>query len=100
MRYFDAEKFLTLSTVAIHAATDVTVGQGRYTARRYDIEKKPGVPDFADQPSWRNKRHVVTDFRDKEGFTRYFVVAARPDLNQKTYERVLSSVTNDDQSTD
>ncbi|MEK7529955.1 MAG: M23 family metallopeptidase [Patescibacteria group bacterium] len=100
VRYFDAEKFLTLSTVAIHAATDVTVGQGRYTARRYDIEKKPGVPDFADQPSWRNKRHVVTDFRDKEGFTRYFVVAARPDLNQKTYERVLSSVTNDDQSTD
>lgn len=92
IRYFDASSFLTLSTVTIYSTTDLTVGIGDYTARRYDIEKNPGVPDFVDQPSWRNGRHVVTDFRGADGFTRYYVVAANPALDVKVYESLLASM--------
>jgi hypothetical protein len=68
------------------------LGQENYIARRYDIEKNAGVADFADQPSWRNERHVVTDFRAGDGYTRYFVVAANPDLDPKVYETFLKRV--------
>lgn len=93
IRYFDAAQFLTLSTVTIHRTEDLRVGTGNYVARRYDIEKKPGVPPFAEQPSWRNKRHIVTDFRGREGFTRYYVVAANPALDRGVYEEILKSMT-------
>lgn len=92
IRYFDASQFLTLSSVTIHETTDLTVGRGEYTARRYDIEKKPAVADFNGQPLWRNRRHLVTDFRAGEGRTRYFVIAANPDLDPKVYENVLNSM--------
>jgi len=92
IRYFDAASFLTLPTVTIFETNDIKIGKGNYTARRYDIEKKPGSPDFADQPKWRNLRHVVTDFRGKEGFTRYFVVAANPALDVEFYESILASM--------
>lgn len=92
IRYFDASSFLTLSTVTIHSQEDLTVGASDYVARRYDIEKKSGVADFADQPSWRNERHIVTDFRGEEGFTRYYVVAANPELDAALYEQVLASM--------
>lgn len=92
IRYFDASQFLTLNTVTIHEQTDLIVGVEDYVARRYDIEKKPGVPDFSDQPSWRNKRHIVTDFRKSDGRTRYYVVAANPELDRETYEFVLKSM--------
>lgn len=89
IRYFNAADFLTLNTVTIHSTEDLTIGTGDYTARRYDIEKNAGVADFRDQPSWRNTRHIVTDFRADEGFTRYFVLAAHPELNTDVYESLL-----------
>ena len=92
IRYFDASSFLTLSTVEIYETTELTVGIGDYDARRYDIQKKTGVADFADQPSWRNERHIVTDFYDSEGYDRYYVVAANPDLDPDVYEEVLASM--------
>lgn len=92
IRYFDASDFLTLNTVSIHETTDLIVGKGDYTARRYDIEKKTGVEDFEHQPPWRNDRHIVTDFRGREGRTRYFVVAANPELDPTTYESLLASI--------
>ena len=103
IRYFDANKFLTLSSVNVFSAEDYTVGAGcptceisgyreSYVGKRYDIEKKSGVADFSDQPSWRNERHVVTDFREKEGFTRYYVVAANPELDKQVYEDFLASI--------
>lgn len=92
IRFFDASTFLTLNTVIIHNTEDTAVGEAQYTARRYDIEKKPGVPDFSDQPAWRNQRHIVTDFRAKEGLTRYYVVAANPALNPAVYKEVLASM--------
>jgi murein DD-endopeptidase MepM/ murein hydrolase activator NlpD len=93
IRYFDASSFLTLSTVTIHSTEDLTVGTGDYIARRYDIEKNAGVADFADQPSWRNERHTVTDFRLENGRTRYYVVAAKPELDRVVYENLLSTMT-------
>ncbi|MBI4435677.1 M23 family metallopeptidase [Candidatus Uhrbacteria bacterium] len=92
IRYFDASSFLTLSTVTIYSTEDLVVGVGGYTARRYDIEKKPGVADFVDQPSWRSERHVVTDFRGEDGYTRYFVVAANPNLSPEVYDALLASM--------
>lgn len=93
IRYFDASSFLTLSTVTIHDTTDMTVGTEDYVARRYDIEKKPGIADFRGQPEWRNERHIVTDFAGESGFTRYYVVAANPELDKEVYEHVLDSMT-------
>lgn len=93
IRYFDSSAFSTLRAVTIHSTEELVVGTGNYTARRYDIEKKSGVPPFPDQPSWRNERHIVTDFRDKTGFTRYYVVAARPDLDPSLYESILAGMT-------
>lgn len=92
IRHFDASDFLTLSTVEIFETTDLTIGQGDYVARRYDIQKKAGVADFSYQPSWRNERHIVTDVRAEDGFTRYYVIAANPELDVDVYETVLTSL--------
>ncbi|MEK7105511.1 MAG: hypothetical protein AAB865_02415 [Patescibacteria group bacterium] len=92
IRYFDASQFLTLSSVNVYETVETTVGREGYTARRYDIEKKSNVPDFVDQPDWRNLRHYVTDFRGSDGHTRYFVVAANPALDPAVYEAVLASM--------
>ncbi len=93
IRYFDASQFLTLQTVDVLETTESTVGAGNYTAKQYLIQKKAGVPDFVDQPAWRNTKHTVTDFRGAEGPTRYYVVAANPDLEREIYQRILDSMT-------
>ena len=92
LSYFDASQFLTLSSVMIHEVVDLTVGKESYVAKRYDIEKKPGVTAFQGQPSWRLLRHIAVDFRDKEGFTRYFSIAKNPQLDEETFQRVLDSI--------
>ncbi len=92
IRYFDAASFLTLPTVTIHSTEDVLVGQRKYKARRYDIEKKSGVPNFPYQPTWRNARHTVTDFTNASGFGRYYVVAKNPTLSDAIYQAVLMSL--------
>lgn len=92
IRFFDSSRFETLTTVTIHETRDLTLEPTGYTARQYDIEKKAGVANFVEQPAWRNARHVVTDFRDKEGQTRYYVVAASPSLDKDVYDAFLSSI--------
>ncbi len=93
IRYFDSTRFETLSMVTVHGTADTLVGTGQYAAKRYDIEKKPGVPDFMHQPAWRNRRHHVTDFRGQEGRTRYYVVATHPDLDPATVAAFLDRIT-------
>lgn len=93
IRYFDSNRFETLTTVNVESTTDTTVGTEDYTAKQYVIEKKSGVANFADQPDWRNGKHTVTDFRGAEGRTRYYVVAANPALDTQTYQAILDSMT-------
>lgn len=92
IRFFDANRFLTLSTVTIFETTDLTVGTEPYVARRHDIEKKSGVANFPGQPTWRNQRHLVTDTRKSDGFDRYYVIAKSPDMELHAYENFLASV--------
>ncbi len=92
IRYFDANRFLTLSTVEVLSTEELVVGTKEYDAQRYEIEKKKSVADFADQPLWRNEKHTVTDFRVKDGFSRFFVVAANPELETSVFEQVLASI--------
>ncbi len=90
--FFDADQFQTLTTVNVLSTKDLQVGQGAYTTKRYEIEKKANVATFSDQPSWRNIKHIVTDLRAKDGQTRYFAFAKNPDLDESTYQQVLASI--------
>ncbi len=92
IRTFTADQFLTLNTVTIHQTTNGQING--YETRRYDIEKKPTVPNFPDQPSWRNRRHIVTDFRatPPPGRSVFYVVAKNPDLGEKIYTDFLASL--------
>ncbi|OGL95962.1 hypothetical protein A2348_01625 [Candidatus Uhrbacteria bacterium RIFOXYB12_FULL_58_10] len=92
IRYFDANDFQTLSTVDVISTETVSVGVEDYDARRYEIVKKSGIEDFTDQPAWRNAQHVVTDFRAEAGFSRFYVVAANPDLDPAVYQGILDSI--------
>lgn len=90
IRSFEANQFLTLQTVTIHEQTD-TIVDGR-PARRYDIEKKPGVAAFANQPNWRSSRHSVTDVRvTDDNPSIFYVIAKRPDLDQAVFDAFLAS---------
>lgn len=91
LRHFRADDFLTLSTVTIHERTPTTVA-GR-PAVTYAIEKKPGVPPFPGQPSWRNARHRVTDVRLRDASPSEFLVFAQnPVLADDHFLTVLSSL--------
>ncbi|HSI20694.1 MAG TPA: hypothetical protein VLA04_03225 [Verrucomicrobiae bacterium] len=91
IRYFKASTFLTLSTVTIHERVETTAS-GR-PAVRYVIEKKAGVPNFANQPSWRNEKHTVTDIRSTDNNPTYFyVVAKRPGLSEEIYSHFLQNI--------
>lgn len=91
IRQFMANDFLTLSTVTIHSREELTIN-GR-PAVRYDIEKKAGVADFPDQPSWRNERHVVTDIKVMDqNPSVFYVIARRPGLDDAIYQDFLDSL--------
>lgn len=87
IRTFTADRFLTLGTITIQQTQDGQINSS--ATRRYDIEKKPGVPDFPHQPSWRNLRHIVTDFRANPGRSIFYVVAQNPSLDDKIYTNFL-----------
>jgi murein DD-endopeptidase MepM/ murein hydrolase activator NlpD len=91
IRFFDANNFLTLSTVNIFKTESLLVGQDRYSAKRYDIEKKLGAANFVHQPEWRNSRHVVTDIRANDGYSRFFVVAKNPSFDQEIFQNIIDS---------
>lgn len=91
LRFFQANSFVTLSTVTIHERTELTINSR--PAVRYDIEKKAGVADFPSQPFWRNQRHTVTDIRVAEtNPSLFYVIARRPDLDPAVYAAFLDSL--------
>lgn len=90
IRSFNADRFLTLSTVTIHERTERTIAER--PAVTYDIEKKATVASFAGQPSWRSERHEVTDIRQQdESPSTFFVIARNPDVDEAVFESVLES---------
>lgn len=98
IRFFRASSFLTLTTVDIKSRTETNVG-GR-PAVTYVIEKKAGVPDFSNQPSWRSQEHEVTDVRSTDASpTTFYVFGKRPDLDRATFEAFLASLKFGEQKT-
>lgn len=90
IRHFSASTFLTLSTVTIHSRTDTIVNSR--PAVRYDIEKKPTVANFANQPTWRSARHIVTDVRVSNASpSEFYVIAKNPALSDATYAHFLET---------
>lgn len=91
VKYFEASRFLTLSTVTIHSQENLTINE-RSTVR-YDIQKKSGVANFANQPTWRSSRHYVTDIKSSDASpTLFYVFGQNPDLDDVTFFDVLDSV--------
>ncbi len=91
IRFFRASSFLTLTKVNVLERQELTIA-GR-PAVRYIIEKKASVPDFPNQPSWRNQKHTVTDIRVSDtNPSVFYVVAQRPDLSDAIYAHFFSSI--------
>lgn len=91
IRFFEADAFLTLSTVNIFERRETSV-KG-HDAVAYEIEKKSGVANFPSQPSWRNKRHMLTDIRfAATSPSLFFVIAYNPSLPRGTYDTFLQSI--------
>ncbi|TSC76600.1 MAG: peptidase M23 [Parcubacteria group bacterium Gr01-1014_31] len=90
IRTFTADTFLTLDTVTIHQTKDGQING--YDLIRYDLEKKPEVPDFPYQPAWRNARHIVTDLRANPGRSVFYVVAQNPTLPTAVYSDLLGTL--------
>lgn len=91
IRFFRADSFQTLSTVTIHNQTNLIINDR--PAVRYEIEKRPSVGNFPNQPVWRNERHVVTDIRvSDQNPSIFYVIAQRPDLPDRIYQEFLESL--------
>lgn len=91
IRFFTANDFLTLSTVTIHSRQEQKIN-GR-PAVVYDIEKKPSIAPFSNQPLWRSERHIVTDIRVSDSNPSvFYVIAKNPNLDDATYQSFLNSL--------
>lgn len=91
IRYFQASKFLTLSTVDILKREETKVKS--HNAVRYEIEKKSNIPNFAHQPLWRNQEHSLIDIRfSNESPTFFYVFAKNPELAEDEFEQFISSL--------
>lgn len=91
IRHFRANAFITLSSVNVLSRKNTTVAAR--PAVDYLIEKKPGVRNFPNQPSWRNRQHRVVDVRTSaENPAIFYVFAKRPDLDDGVFESALTTL--------
>jgi hypothetical protein len=91
IRYFRANTFLTLSTVDVLKRAETSV-QGR-AAVNYEIKKKNGVPNFPQQPAWRNEQHKLIDIRySTNNPSPFFVFAYNPELPETRFEEFVQSL--------
>ena len=88
---FEADRFLTLSTVEI-TQQDETLMKG-HDAVLYEITKKPGVPDFRGQPSWRNFKHKAIDIRfTNNSPSLFYPFAYNPVLSESIFNDFIDSL--------
>jgi hypothetical protein len=91
IRKFTANAFLTLNTVDIFSREEKMVG--RHKAVLYDIQKKPDVANFANQPKWRNERHKVLDIRYAEiNPSIFFIFSYNPQLSEQAFQKFIDSL--------
>lgn len=91
IRLFEADRFLTLSTVDILERVETEV-RG-HDAVRYRIRKKEAIAPFANQPSWRNEDHKLIDIRyAPTGRTFFYVFSYNPNLDHEVFERFIESL--------
>lgn len=91
VKYFIADKFLTLTTVDIRSRLESVIN-GRQ-AVTYVIAKKPSIKNFPNQPIWRNEKHTVTDIRSSgDSPTVFYVFAKSPLLPENDFKNFLESV--------
>src|SRR3989344_6153278 len=89
--FFQASKFLTLSTVNITRQDKATVKERE--AILYEITKKDGLPNFSGQPDWRNFKHHALDIRLTQDSPSYFYsFAYNPNLSQKVFDDFVNSL--------
>ena len=91
VKYFVADKFLTLQTVDILEKNETIVNG--HPAVKYRIVKKEGVKNFLDQPLWRNGEHSVLDIRSSDAVPSVFYVFAKnPSLSESVFEDFIQNV--------
>lgn len=88
---FDADRFLTLSTVTLTRNEKTNING--HEATLYELTNNSGVPNFSHQPSWRNQTHRATDIRfANTSPSPFYPFAANPKLSGETFENVIQSV--------
>jgi len=91
IRLFEANRFLTLSTVDISLREETTVHG--HDAVRYEITKKPGVAPFRLQPAWRSGTHRLIDIRlTPRSPSLFYVFAYTPSLSSDFFEIFIGSI--------
>jgi len=91
IRHFSANSFLTLNTVDI-LQEEKTTAVNR-PAVRYEIKKKENVPNFPNQPLWRNEQHKLIDIRYSDNNpSTFFVFSYNPEFSEKQFERFIQSI--------
>ena len=89
--FFKADKFLTLSTVEITQRDEMIVNG--HDAILYEITKKPGLPNFSGQPSWRNFKHKALDVRlTASSPSTFYSFAYNPNLPEKVFNNFIDSL--------
>lgn len=91
IKYFKADKFLTLSTVDIIEKQPDNING--HPAVRYEIIKKPQAINFPNQPLWRSSQHDLVDIRlNKEGQTFFYVFTRNPSFPKDDFEKFINSL--------
>src|SRR3989338_1772231 len=91
IRYFEANSFLTLSTVDILEKNKTSVNG--HEAVQYKIIKKSSVSNFSFQPQWRNEEHRLVDVRlSGQNPSLFYVFAHNPSLDENIFRAFLSSL--------
>lgn len=91
IRHFEAADFQTLSTVNVLSRGQTKVGT--HEAVSYEIEKKPAVASFTNQPEWRNQKHKLIDVRyAPSGWTSFFVFSYNPTFSQAQFDAFIASL--------
>lgn len=89
--FFQASKFLTLSTVVITRQDKLTING--HQAIFYEITKRKEFPDFFGQPSWRNSTHQALDVRlSQNNPTHFYSLAYNPSLLKNTIDDIVASL--------